>query len=119
MMSMNFVFGFAAAYMNGFVTGPVVTYYLGGGYGGYLASITAAVAGILSIPNVLGLVKPEWKRYYMIGGPICFGLVGLLPLAVGYDHGGLLGGKGLILLYVLQGLGRGVWESTNKAIFLD
>ena len=47
--------GVAAAYMNGVVTGPVATYYLGAGYGGYLLSLTAAVAALISVPNTLKL----------------------------------------------------------------
>merc|ERR1712166_1361607 len=57
------------------------------------------------------------KPYFMIVGPACFALIGLLPLLSGYD--GWLGGKGLLVLYVLQGVGRGVWEATNKACFLS
>merc|ERR1712070_1008224 len=53
----------------------------------------------------------------MVGGPICFALVCFLPLTVGYKSLGNWGG--IILLCVLQGLGRGVWEATNKAIFVD
>jgi len=120
MMNMNFCFGFAAAYINGYITGPVVTTYIGAGYGGILAAITAAVAALLSLPNTLGWVPAGAKKYYMVGGPLCFALVGFLPIVVGYGKiGHWAGGWGLILFYVLQGLGRGVWESTNKAIFVD
>jgi len=117
MMSMNICFGLAAAYMNGMVTGPVVTYYVGGGYGGYLLSLTAVVAALISFPNTLKLVSASSKPYFMVIGPACFALIGLLPLVFGYDS--WLGGKNLIVLYVLQGIGRGVWESTNKACFLS
>merc|ERR1711871_811505 len=82
--------------------------------------ITAAVAGLLSLPNTVGWLPASAKKYYMVGGPLCFALLGLLPLVVGYGTIGHWGnGWGLIIFYVLQGLGRGVWESTNKAIFLD
>merc|ERR1711998_613977 len=53
----------------------------------------------------------------MVGGPVCFGLLALLPLIVGYSTMGPL--VGVVWLYVLQGLGRGVWESTNKAVVAD
>ena len=49
-------------------------------------------------------------------GPSCFAFIGLLPLVFGYDS--WLGGKGVLVLYVLQGVGRGVWEASNKACFL-
>jgi len=117
MCGMNICFGISAAYMNGMVTGPVVTYYLGSGYGGYLLSLTAVIAAMVSVPNTLKLVPASSKPYFMIVGPACFALIGLLPLLSGYD--GWLGGKGLLVLYVLQGVGRGVWEATNKACFLS
>jgi len=116
MMSMNIAFGISAAYMNGMVTGPVATYYLGAGYGGYLLSLTAAIAALVSLPNTLKLIPASSKPYFMCAGPICFFLIGLLPLLSGYD--GWLGGKGLLVLYALQGVGRGVWEASNKACFL-
>ena len=97
--------GFAAAYINGYITGPVVTTYIGKGYGGILAAITAAVAGLLSLPNTLGWVPASAKKYYMVGGPLCFALVGLLPLVVGYGTIGHWGsGWGLIIFFVLQGV---------------
>jgi len=117
MMGMNVCFAFSGAYLNAYITGQVATYYLGGGYGGYLAAITAGIAGLLSLPNALGLVKPEWKKYYMILGPCSFAMVGLLPLVVGFHTLG--NWNGIILIFVFQGLGRGVWESTNKAIFME
>merc|ERR1740115_136457 len=92
---MNICFGISAAYMNGMVTGPVVTYYLGSGYGGYLLSLTAVIAAMVSVPNTLKLVPASSKPYFMIVGPACFALIGLLPLLSGYD--GWLGGKGLLL----------------------
>jgi len=117
MMGMNISFGISAAYMNGFVIGTVAPLYIGNGYAGYLASITAATAALVSVPTVLKLVKPEWKKFYMVGGPLCFGLVGLLPLAFGFDKLGNWGG--IVTLFVLQGLGRGVWEATNKDLFAE
>merc|ERR1711871_354480 len=51
----------------------------------------------------------------MFLGPLCFGLVCFLPLTLGFDTLGSWGG--LIVLFVWQGVGRGVWENTNKAIF--
>merc|ERR1711988_135402 len=61
MMGINVCFGIAASYMNGYVTGPVVKMYIGGGYGGYLAAITAAVAALISLPNTLKLIPESSK----------------------------------------------------------
>eukprot|EP00656_Telonema_subtile_P046490 TRINITY_DN5296_c0_g1_i3.p1 TRINITY_DN5296_c0_g1~~TRINITY_DN5296_c0_g1_i3.p1 ORF type:complete len:512 (-),score=149.29 TRINITY_DN5296_c0_g1_i3:66-1601(-) len=131
MMGMNVSFGIAAAYMNSYVTGIVLTFYLGGGYGGYLAAITAATAALLSFPLTnMSLItqkgcgrtldqntQTQFKKGAMVLGPISFALVCFLPIAVGYENLGTWGG--LVMLYVLQGVGRGVWEATNKAIFAE
>jgi len=117
MMGMNVAFGVVSAYLNGYLIGQVATRYLGPGYAGYLAAIIATVAAVLSVPTVLGLIKPEWKKYYMVFGPLCFGLVTGLPLLVGYKTLGNWGG--LVSLFVLHGIGRGVWEATNKALFAE
>ena len=60
---------------------------------------------------------PEWVQYAMVGGPCSFAMVGLLPLVFGFENIG--NATGIVLLFVFQGLGRGVWESTNKAIFMQ
>lgn len=117
MMGMNVAFGVVAAYVNGYLISPVGTRYLGAGYGGYLAAVTAGVAALLSVPTVLNLIQPSWKKYYMIFGPLCFGLVCFLPLTLGYGRLGNWGG--IVTLFVLQGVGRGVWEATNKALFAE
>merc|ERR1712166_85377 len=131
MMGMNVSFGIAAAYINSYTTGIVINFYLGSGYGGYLSAITAAVAALLSFPLTnLGMIKQmfggqdlsreqqnTFKKGAMVLGPMSFALVCLLPLIFGYHRLGTWGG--LVALYVLQGVGRGVWEATNKAIFAE
>jgi len=115
MASMNIAFGIVSAYLNGYLIGQVASRYIGVGYAGYLASIIAVVAAMISIPNAFGLIPAEWARYYMFGGPVGFGLVVLLPIILGFGTLGNWGG--LVTLFVLHGIGRGVWENTNKAIF--
>ena len=75
MAAMNVAFGIAAAYTNGYLIPTVAPHYLQGNYGGYLAALTAAVAAMISIPTTLGIIKAEWKKYYMFFGPLGFGLV--------------------------------------------
>jgi len=131
MMGMNLSFGVTAAYINSYTTGIVANYFLGRGYGGYLTAVTAGVAAVLSFPltNLVMIYKActsselskedvsFFKKGVMVMGPIGFALVCLLPIAVGYNHLGTW--SGLIALYALQGVGRGVWEATNKAIFAE
>lgn len=122
MCGMNCVFGFSMSYMNGYVTGIVVPFYIENGksYSGYLLALSATVAGMVTLPSSFGYFADlRSKRYLMVFAPVSFAVVVGLPLCLGFGNVAGSSGWGLVVLFVLQGLGRGVWESTNKAIFLD
>merc|ERR1712048_575615 len=53
-------------------------------------------------------------------GAFCFIAIGVLSF-VKAPHGDGPGGWGwgIVVFYVLQGVGRGVYESTNKGVFAD
>merc|ERR1719420_1360242 len=60
------------------------------------------------------------KMPIVVIGSLCFIAIGLLSLVTAPDGRGPGGwGWGIMVFYVLQGLGRGVYESTNKGIFAD
>eukprot|EP00939_MAST-03C_sp_MAST-3C-sp1_P003856 g3856.t1 len=95
-------------------------------YTGYFAALIAVVAGICSplfsfVTRKLG----GRKMPVMILGISAF----LVEMAIyaGYNvnESDLIRGDGLcrvgplVALYCLHGVGRGVWESTNKAVILD
>merc|ERR1712046_359706 len=46
-----------------------------------------------------------------------FMMVGVLPIAAGWDR--LDSWLTIVWVFVLQGIGRGVWEGTNKAVFVE
>merc|ERR1719331_2281549 len=75
------------------------------------------IYGFFSSGDLSRETQASVKKFAMVIGPISFGLVMLLPLTVGYHHLG--NWSGLIVLFVLQGIGRGIWEGTNKAIFAE
>jgi MFS family permease len=112
----NVTFGFCAAFMNGYVNEHYVkdSPVLSASVIGLLTAITAAVAGA-SAPLFKDLSGRLGQGLVVLLGSLCFLMI---PLSV------LLGspqnwGWGIMVLYVAQGLGRGVYESTNKVVFAD
>lgn len=111
----NLTFGFCAAFMNGYVNGNFAKVELGASVVGFLAAITAATAAILA--RVFGLVSSKvGKAPVIVGGAICFLCIPLTLFALKCCSGW---GWWLIVLYLLQGSGRAVYESTNRAMFSD
>lgn len=110
----NLTFGFAAAYMNGYVNLNFTDKQLGKAYVGYFGMLTALVAGTLS--HLFGIgARSLGKGVFVFFGSMCFLAV---PALVLLGHPGDWG-VWLVVLYVFQGSGRAVYESTNKAVFAD
>ena len=109
-------FGFAAAEQNGWVNGVAVTQGIGGQNIGYLIALSTAVAALASA-LFSSYTKGRGKRGPMLLGAAAYTLFGLalmvLPLA---DLGQW---NCLIAVYSIQGIGRGSFESTNKAVLAD
>jgi len=122
----NLTFGFSVAWLNGYVNANYQSDALSSvlddpsTFLGVLGALIALVAGISS--KLFALVSSdETKKMFVVAlGALCFFLVGALS-QVSYPNGKGPGGWGwgIVIFYVLQGLGRGVYESTNKGIFAD
>jgi len=117
----NIAFGFAAAYLNGYINGHWQKEAIGGGeFIGFLGAIICLIATVSSkfygwVSDRLGSKVPV-----LLFGSSCFILIGVLSFVSAPDGKGPGGwGWGIMVFYVLQGLGRGVYESTNKGIFGD
>lgn len=124
------VFGFSAAMMNSFVNGSYAPAQFVG-YFGTLTTITAAL--VSSFAGWYTSQKKNTKTPLMVSGNLAFFLLGLIVLLVPAES--FLSRSGvseswtsnpspqawlfLLPLYVLQGIGRGVFESTNKAVIAD
>jgi len=111
----NLTFGFAAAFMNGYVNAVYTKGQLGAEYVGFFATGTALTAAVAS--HIFGVVARAFgtKGPLIFLGSLCFLAVPLLVLGVG-----LAGWRyWLVVPYVLQGCGRAVYESTNKGVFAD
>lgn len=112
----NLTFGFCAAFMNGYVNSNYAKANFGASFVGFLAAITALVAALGSkaftlVPN---------KATVVLMGSLFFITIAFIVQADKLHIVNLsTWGWGLVVLYVLQGLGRGVYESTNKGIFAD
>jgi MFS family permease len=112
----NLTFGFCAAFMNGYVNEHYVkdSTAFNESAIGFLTAITAVVAG-LSAPVFARLSKRFGKGWVVFFGSLAFMTIPLCVIFAYVDTWGV----GIILFFVLHGLGRGVYESTNKVAFAD
>lgn len=117
----NIAFGFAAAYLNGYINGHWQKEALGSGdLIGFLGAIICAIATVSSKVYGWASTKVGSKTPILLFGSLCFLLIGLLSFISAPNGRGPGGwGWGIVVFYILHGLGRGVYESTNKGIFGD
>jgi len=116
----NITFGFAAAYNGGYVNSNITSVALkkqGGatflGYGGAVLSLLAAV-----LAKVAGPVAAKvGKGPVVAAGSVAFMLIAILSYVMRSDPEAY--GFSVLIFFVLMGMGRAVYESTNKAIFAD
>jgi hypothetical protein len=120
------VFGFSAAMMNAWVNGELVSCEggcVGSDYIGYFGTTTTVAAAVASSCAGWYTTQKEGgvfrgKTPVMLGGNGAFGLLGLIvllvPVSSFYNSVPML-----VPLYLLQGIGRGIFESTNKAVIAD
>eukprot|EP00929_Paragymnodinium_shiwhaense_P020386 TRINITY_DN13610_c0_g1_i1.p1 TRINITY_DN13610_c0_g1~~TRINITY_DN13610_c0_g1_i1.p1 ORF type:complete len:437 (-),score=85.53 TRINITY_DN13610_c0_g1_i1:532-1842(-) len=118
----NFVFGFCAAFMNGYVNANFTSKELGADVVTAFAAVTALTAAAFA--GVFGWLGSRiGKGPVLVIGHLCFMAIPII-LFVGVSCLGKEGcrsgwGDWLIVLYLLQGIGRAVYESTNRAAFSD
>jgi MFS family permease len=112
----NLTFGFSAAFMNGYVNAHYVndSPAFSAAALGFLSAITAVTAG-LSAPVFARLSARVGKGWVVFLGSLAFMTIPLCVIFADVDRWGV----GVLLFFVLQGLGRGVYESTNKVVFAD
>lgn len=110
----NLTFGFAAAFMNGYVGATYTKPVLGQAAVPMLAALTPAVSCVFSF--IYGRLAANYGKGLVITfGALCFLAI---PVAA-YCAPLHTWGWSLTWLYVLLGAGRGVYESTNKGVFAD
>eukprot|EP00927_Polykrikos_kofoidii_P060040 TRINITY_DN55113_c0_g1_i1.p1 TRINITY_DN55113_c0_g1~~TRINITY_DN55113_c0_g1_i1.p1 ORF type:complete len:469 (+),score=61.87 TRINITY_DN55113_c0_g1_i1:181-1587(+) len=115
----NFTFGFCAAFMNGYVNAAFVKDELGKESVAMLSAFTVLVAAVVS--RVLSYIGSK-GAVLQIGG-LCFMCIPLSMLLFIPCFGDVVcdsgWGWGIAALFALQGAGRAVYESTNRAVFAD
>jgi len=111
----NITFGFAAAWLGGWVNSNILSVALkGSSFIGFAGAILSGLAAILA-----KMLAPIARR---IGkGPVlALGSIAFLSLGIlSYWGNAVEWGWGVTIFYVLMGIGRAVYESTNKAIIAD
>merc|ERR1712048_77505 len=116
----NFTFGFTSGFVNGYVNAsfakPNPT--LGAEGIGTLLATTSLVAAVSS--TVLSSISQKVGKGAVIGlASLVFACIPLSILGFTPNVKNHYWGPWLVILYILQGIGRGVYESTNKAVFAD
>lgn len=119
----NITFGFAVAWLGGYVAPNVLSVTLGAKFIGFAGAMLSGLAAILAL--VFGPIAARiGKGPILAAGCVAFASLAILSkLASHYDPGGKYlasdWGDAVVLFYVMMGIGRAVYESTNKAIIAD
>jgi len=120
---LNLSFGFSASYVNGYINSTWLDEALGADGSDFIGFLGAIVCLIATISSVLyGMMSKALgsKVPAVFVGSGCFlGIVALSFVQAPNGKGPAGWGWGIVVFYVLHGLGRGVYESTNKGIFAD
>lgn len=112
---MNVLFGFASAYMNGYANAVYAKHQTGTWSIGLLCAITVFFAAV-TVPLYKMLARATSKFIVLTLGSFFFFAIAMCTVAFGCcNHWGWA----IVVLYIFQGLGRAVYESTNKACFSD
>lgn len=126
----NLAFGFSSSFLNGYVNANYEKEALSkvlqnpADLLGFVGAIIALFAGLSA--NSFGsstffrIFGKKSKFATIFIGSSCFFAIGALSqVTYPNDEGPGAWGWGIFLFYVLQGVGRGVYEGTNKGIFAD
>lgn len=109
----NVAFGLSAAWVNSHVNGHLLLKaFAHPKYVGFASAMTTAIAGVTSKMSGCG----SRKGPFMAMGSVAFLIIGVLG-RLPFPNQFLGTGTWILAFYVLHGIGRGVFESTNKAAF--
>jgi len=119
----NITFGFAAAWLGGYVGPNILTKALSSSFIGFAGAILSGLAAVLS--KVFAPIAAKIGKGPILAlGSVCFLCLGVLSKWFGQpDAEGKGGwtdwGYTCVVFYIFMGVGRAVYESTNKAIIGD
>eukprot|EP00929_Paragymnodinium_shiwhaense_P021647 TRINITY_DN14066_c0_g1_i1.p1 TRINITY_DN14066_c0_g1~~TRINITY_DN14066_c0_g1_i1.p1 ORF type:complete len:554 (+),score=99.94 TRINITY_DN14066_c0_g1_i1:2-1663(+) len=107
----NFTFGFSSSLLGGYIGGTFTSVELGHGNLALMSGITALTAAVFA--KLFGFFR---KGCVMSFGSLCFFGIPCCLFFLGCCR---RWGWWLVTLYLLQGPGRAMYESTNRAVFAD
>lgn len=111
----NITFGFAAAWNGGYVGRNIFSKALNSGFIGFAGALLSGLAAILA--KVFAPLSQNYGKGPIIAvGAAAFLCLGIFSKWVGTPAEW---GWGVLIFYGFMGVGRAVYESTNKAIFAD
>lgn len=116
MVGMNFIFGFASAFLNSYINAEVVRVALHDDDSSYIGALSSWIALSAALSSLL-LRSVRNKGIVLVGGAVCFFMVAF-PFIVQPDAT-KWGLSGILTIYTLHGVGRSTFESTLKAIVCD
>mmetsp|Transcript_164382 Transcript_164382/g.522678 ORF Transcript_164382/g.522678 Transcript_164382/m.522678 type:complete len:348 (-) Transcript_164382:233-1276(-) len=111
----NLTFGFCTALMNGHVNATYASVELGSGSVAVLGAVTSGIAAVVAF-TLSRLPGSFGKAPLITFGAFCFFSIPFCMLVL---HCCNSWGRSLVVLYIFQGMGRAVFESTNRAVFAD
>jgi len=117
MIPTQMAFGLMAALLNSYVSGVLVPQACGVASVGYFDTVLVSVAIVVSITSSIAIKLTGRKVVVMCVGALGFLLEGVILLTANDEQ--LSSTAWLVVIYAAQGVGRGVWESTNKAVIAD
>jgi len=112
------LFGLALTFADFQLSGVIVPESLGVENVGWLTAIIPLAATMVSYPLVLSGQTLIGKRSGLVLGGVVFGVVGILACAITQQQLESFG-WGIVIFFILMGIGRGVYETTNKAALVD
>jgi MFS family permease len=113
----NIAFGFAVAWLSGYVAKNIFSVAISASFIGFAGAILSGFAAVLS--QVFGKVAAKVGKGPVVGcGALAFLALGICSKWLGPEDPADWQ-WGALIFYVFMGIGRAVYESTNKAIFAD
>jgi len=116
---LSIAFGFSAALMNGSINGQVKT-DIGEQYVGLMCAATTLMATGMSL--ALRLLTPVMRNVNLTGiilGSVSFLVIAIIVLGTLFTPHSVAQKMqfSIVILYTFQGIGRGAYESVNKAVY--
>jgi hypothetical protein len=116
LMPINVSFGVTAGFFFTYFYDKTVALHQGSAAVGLVAALGSAIVALSAVPLSI-LAVGIGKGPVVVLGSACFGAIGVAYLVVPGNALGSWGG--VFLINTLMGVGRAVWENTNKAIYAD